>query len=140
MNDVSNRTILTTMVILGVITIGLLISQRQRAFSYSYPTYNNLGASAYDSGSYSYGTVTNTGGVYLPDIHTSYPLTGYRFNTTTSTSTYTTPTTKTYYYTTEGQLPDESGYNSTYTYDQGYVPAGCESGTDYSLTTGEACG
>lgn len=134
------------MIIIGVITIGLLLSQRQTVSSYSYG--NNFGASAYDSGSY--GTTNNLdlsigrSGVYVPYLRTNYTVSPYRTsNTRTTTTSYTVPSNNSYSYTTSYQVPDETGYNGSYygnTNYQGYVPPGCESGTDYSLTTGEPCG
>ncbi len=147
MNEITNKHILVTMIIIGVITIGLLLSQRQVVSSYSYG--NNFGASAYDAGSY--GTTNNLDlsisrpGVYVPYLRTNYTVSPYRTsNTRTTTTSYTVPSNNSYsYYSTSSyQLPDESGYNGSYygSGDQGYVPPGCESGTDYSTTTNEPCG
>jgi hypothetical protein len=76
------------------------------------------------------------------NLYTNYQITAFRTsNTRTITETSSTPTstnTKTYYYTSQDSaMSDQSEYYNT---DYTYVPVGCESGTDYSLTTGEPCG
>lgn len=119
------------MIIIGVITILTILSQNPRA-SYrpttAYDIRDSLGASVYpvydDNNSYE----------LYPNYSSSVSLTPIG-----NTPSYTT--TKYYYY--EYPQQDSYYYNDTYynynTY-QGYVPPGCESDTDYSLTTGEPCG
>lgn len=131
MNEITNKHLFLTMIIIGVITIGLLLSQYRGApygVSSSYDSYtlrNSLGASAYrvydDSGNYE----------WYPNNTTAVSVTPI-----TQTPSYSY---KTYYY---YSYPQEETYYDYYNGgSQGYVPAGCESGTtDYSTTTGEACG
>ena len=130
------------MIIIGVITIALIASGYRTTAPYSY-SYNNgaqLQASAYSDTPYYYQTNTpriitlgTRSQAYVPVITRTY---------TTPTTVYTTPSQSTQYtYTTSSYLPDETGYNGGYYYDnQGYVPPGCEGGTDYSTTTFEPCG
>ncbi len=119
------------MIIIGVITIVTILSQR----AVSYPNTaaldirSSLGASVYpvydDNNSY--------------ELYPNYPS-SVSLTPIGASSTPRTTTTKYYYYSYPQQ---DSYYDDTYygdTADQGYVPSGCESGTDYSLTTGEACG
>lgn len=130
------------MIIIGVITIALLIPL-QSAPRNSSINNSSLGANAYNadySGSESnsiFGT-SSSKYPYQPVIIRSYPTSNTTYSGSTDSYTYTTTTTTT----TSGQNPNNtyyygsSGYNSY----QGYVPAGCENGTDYSLTTEEPCG
>jgi hypothetical protein len=133
------------MIIIGVITIALLIPLQSAPSSYSgnsRANNNSLGANAYNadySGSDNnsiFGTQNNSRYPYQPVIIRSYPTS----NTTYSgTGSYTTTTTTTM----SGQNTDDNYYyynNNDYSNYQGYVPAGCESGADYSFTTGEPCG
>ncbi len=133
MENITNKTLLTAMIILGVV-IALMIVP---LYPKSYVGTRSLGANAFDS----FGTNQNNAnlGIYM---NTNYGVSDFRTsNTRTITETNSVPTTnKTYYYTTyenTPNLPDETGYGY---YGEGYVPAGCESGVDYSLTTGEPCG
>ncbi len=122
------------MIIIGVVIALMIIP----LYPKSYIGTRNLGASAFD-GFVSTNQNNANLGIYM---NTNYSVGAFRTsNTRTITETSSAPTTtKTYYYTTydNANLPDESGYYGSGGY--GYVPAGCESGTDYSLTTGEPCG
>ena len=125
------------MIIIGVVIVALIIP----LYPNSGLRGNNLGASVYDSfGNVGDNISLRNSGVYVPALNTNYSVSAYRTsNTRTITTTSETPSaTQTYYYTSYDQpsLPDESGYYGV----QGYTPPGCESGTDYSLTTGEPCG
>jgi hypothetical protein len=133
MENITNKTLLTTMIIIGVVIALMIIP----LYPKSYVTTRNLRASAFDSVVSTNQNNANLG-IYM---NTNYNVSDFRTsNTRTITETSSVPTsTKTYYYSTyenTTSLPDETGYGSYY----GYVPAGCESGTDYSLTTGEPCG
>ena len=121
------------MILIGIVTIALIISGYRTTAPYSYSNGAPLQASVYSDTPYYYQTNTprvltlgTRSRAYVPVI----------------TRTYAEPVQPTYYtYTTSSYTPDETGYNGGYYYgDQGYVPPGCESGTDYSLTTGEPCG
>lgn len=114
---------------MGIITIGLLIPLQNR-LPYSYRG-SDLGASAYNadySGSQSnlFFNIGSSRQPYQASINRTYgnPV----IDTTTQTTYYTTTT--------------EQSYSDNYYYQdiQGYTPPGCESGTDYSITTGEPCG
>lgn len=139
MKAVTNKTLFNTMIIIGVVIVALIIP----LYGNGSLRMSNLGATAYlGTENIDQGLFRNSRGVYIPVLNTNYPVSAYRTsNTRTITTTSETPsTTQTYYYTTydNGQsLPDESGY---YEVNYGYTPPGCESGTDYSLTTGEPCG
>jgi hypothetical protein len=145
MKEVTNKQLFVTMIIIGVVTIGLLLPLYRGSISrYSYYN-NNLSSDLLQANSYSAysGDVVpniNYSDVYIPVINTNYPVSAFRTSATRSVYNAIAPktTTKTYYYTsnTNSQNYDTSYYNG----DQGYVPAGCESGTDYSLATGEPCG
>ncbi len=127
------------MIIIGVITIAVIVTGRNGGLSYSAFTGQTLQANSYIQTT-TPALVTGTqysSGVYIPNLQTNYPVSAFRTsNTSTITTTSTTPSTNTYYYTTTSTGQDYTNYNNA----QGYVPAGCESGTDYSLTTGEPCG
>lgn len=137
MKTITNRHLFITMVIIGIITVALIIPLYNNrvtsgvSYDSSYSA-NDLGADVYNA-TYS-GSPTNSilninrRYPYIPVIQTSYPInTSYQYQYQTVP---TTPTYKTYtYYTTTS--------NTDY---GGYVPAGCEGGTDYSTTTGEPCG
>ena len=117
------------MIIIGVVIALMIIP----LYPKSYISSRGLGANAFDSVVSTNQNNANLG-IYM---NTNYSVGAFRTsNTRTITETSSAPTTtKTYYYTTydnTADLQDETGY--------GYVPAGCESGTDYSLTTGEPCG
>ena len=129
MNEITNKTLLTTMVIIGIIIALMIIP----LYPKNYISTSNLGATAFIDNNGSTSNNANLG-IYM---NTSYPVSAFR-TSNTRTITETTPT-NTYYYTTyqnTSSLPNELGYYGT----EGYVPPGCESGTDYSLTTGEPCG
>jgi hypothetical protein len=136
------------MIIIGIITIGLIISRYPTSTGrYTYTYGNNvngstLGATAYNA-DYSgaptnsflnfgsrqpYQAVVNRS--YYPDYY--YP------------TTYTQPSTKSYYYyySNPGTSTTTTSYTDGYYYGdvQGYVPPGCEGGTDYSTITNEPCG
>lgn len=146
MENITNRTILTTMIIIGVVIALMIVPlYNNRAISGVSYTYDNsyasnLGATAYNA-NYS-GTPTNsliTLGrryPYVPVIQTSYP-TGYQYQ---YQAVPVTPTYKTYTYYTTTTTPSTTSYDSSYNTYGGYVPAGCEGGTDYSTTTNEPCG
>lgn len=134
MNDTTNKTLLTAIVVVGVI-IALMIIPLYPKSGVSFSN-RNLGATAY-----------YTDDSFLPSLNnrymhltTNYPVSAFRTSNTRTitTDSYTIPTTQSYTYTTyqtEGDYSTTTSYNN-----QGYIPAGCESGTDYSLTTGEPCG
>ncbi len=140
------------MLVIGIITIGLIISRYPAAttagYTYSYGNNINggtLGATAYNA-DYSGAPTSsflNLGSrqPYQPVINRSY-YPEYYYGT--SATTYTQPSTKSYYYyyyNTPGTTTTTTSYNDGYYgTDQGYVPAGCENGTDYSTTTNEPCG
>lgn len=130
------------MIVIGLITILVIISQNKN-LSLNTTGYNlrsSLGASVYPAYNY-----TNTGNYVQQDDY------WYRSNSNTTSTTYkydipvtptTTTTTKYYYY----SYPQGQTYTNDY-YDyyggtnyQGYVPRGCESGTDYSTVDGQPCG
>ncbi len=121
------------MIIIGLITVALIIP----LYGNGSLRTSNLGATAY------LGTdIVNTNlsfpgnsGTYIPNLNTNYQVSAFRTsNTQTITTTSSVPTTtQTYYYTTYDNQTTTSG-------DQGYVPPGCEGGTDYSTTTNEPCG
>jgi hypothetical protein len=150
MKEVTNKQLFITMIIIGVVTIGLLLPlYRSSVYRYSYVNNNNssfptnlLQANSYSSYSGDIAPSINSSGVYIPTINTNYPVSAFRTSATRSVYTETplTPrtTTRTYYYTsnTNSQNNGTSYYNN----DGGYVPAGCEGGTDYSTTTNEPCG
>lgn len=142
MNEITNKHLLTTMIIIGVITIALIVSgyRTTAPYPYSYSNSAPLQASVYSDSDYYYQansprvyTLGTRSQVYVPVITRTY---------TTPTTVYSTPAQSTHYtYTTSSYLPDETGYNGGYYYgDQGYTPPGCEGGTDYSTTTFEPCG
>lgn len=132
MENITNKTLFTTILIIGVVLALMIIPL--------YPNNGtslngrNLGANAYfDNNNFDY-----------INLDTNYDVVPFRTSTTrTITETSSTPSTQTYYYTTTEtvpNLPNENSYNGSYYYGNGYTPPGCESGTDYSLTTGEPCG
>ena len=132
------------MVIIGIVIALMIVplynNRSASRVSYSYDnSYGvNLGADAYNatySGSPS-NSIINFGRryPYVPVIQTSYPISNYQYQAVTPTPTYKTYT---YYTATSGQ---SSSSDSSYTDYGGYVPAGCESGGDYSTTTNEPCG
>jgi hypothetical protein len=133
MENITNKTLLTTMIIIGVVIALMIIP----LYPKSYISSRNLGANVFDSVVSTNQNNANLG-IYM---NTNYGVSAFRTSNTrtiTETSSAPTTTTKTYYYSTydnTASLPDETGY-----YGGDYVPAGCESGTDYSLTTGEPCG
>ena len=132
MENITNKTLLTTILIVGVVLALMIIPLYPKAYIGT----RSLGASVFDS----FGTNTNNSNLGI-SMNTNYGVSNFiTSNTRTITETSSMPTTnKNYYYTTYDNapsLPDENGYGSY----GGYVPAGCESGTDYSLTTGEPCG
>ncbi len=139
MGEITNRTLFITMIIIAIITI-LVILTRASGGYYSYST---LPGSVYQANVYdglnNQKLVVRNSGVYVPSLYTNYQVTPFRTSTTRSIRTTTLEPSNTYYYTTyqsSPSLPDESGYYGA----DGYVPAGCEGGTDYSVTTGEPCG
>lgn len=97
---------------------------------------SSLGATAYTNYSDNNSIIpmrkrSNT--LYIPSLNTNYSVTPYQYSTL-ETTLYTTPnTTNSYYYETYEE-------DTNYQYTNGYIPSGCESGTDYSITTGEPCG
>lgn len=149
MKEITNKHLFVTMIIIGVITIGLLIPRygsRATPYSYSYGNTfnpNTLSATAYNA-DYS-GAQTNSflnfgsRQPYQPVINRNYYPDSYY-----PTTTYTQPSTKSYYYyySTPGTSTTTTSYTDGYYYGgvQGYVPPGCEGGTDYSTTTNEPCG
>jgi hypothetical protein len=142
MNEITHKHLFITMIIIGVITIGLLIPRygtRATPYSYSYGNTfnpNTLSATAYnvDYSGAPTNSFLNLGSrqPYQAVINKSYyPISG-------STTTYTSPSSSYYYTTTESTSYDQSYYyDNSY---QGYLPPGCNGGNDYSLTTGEPCG
>lgn len=126
MENVTNKTLLTTMIIVGVVIVLMIIP----LYPKSYISTRNLGATAFINNEEAI-FENNAVGI---NLNTNYPVSAFRTSNTrtiTSTTEVPTTTTETYYYTT---------YESNDLDYQGYVPSGCESGTDYSLTTGEPCG
>ena len=129
---------------MGAITIALLIPRytgRTLSSNYSYDNgsrinVSNLGATAYNA-DYS-GAQTNSflnfgsRQPYQAVITKSYNPSSY----SGSPSTYGSSSDSDYYYTTETPSYTTTNYNDV----QGYVPPGCENGTDYSTTTNEPCG
>jgi hypothetical protein len=146
MKEVTNKQLFITMIIIGVITVGLLLPLYRGSVVPRYSYYNNnlssglLQANSYSA--YSGDIVPNikSSGVYIPVINTNYPVSAFRTSSTNTsyTTVYpsSTPTTKTYYY----YSTNTNSQNYDTSSDQGYVPAGCEGGTDYSTTTNEPCG
>lgn len=116
-----------TIIVIGLITVALILGlYGNRSFKTS-----DLGASAF-LGIEDTNLNTGSSGVYTPVLNTNYTVSAFRTSNTRSiTTTSSEPTTtRTYYYTdyqTNGDV-------------QGYVPVGCENGTDYSTVTNEPCG
>lgn len=123
------------MIVIGLITVALILG----LYGNNSFKANNLGASAF-LGIEDTNLNTSSSGIYTPVLNTNYTVSAFRTSNTrsiTTTSSGPATTTETYYYTTtEPSLPDESGYYPI----QGYVPVGCENGTDYSTVTNEPCG
>ncbi len=135
MNEITNKTLFKTMIIIGVI-IALMIIPLYG--SRNLFRINSLGATAYTnySDNNSIIPLRKRSGTYIPNLDTNYSVAPYKYSNTQTTTSYTTPsTTNSYYYT---SYEEDTSYQ--YTDNYGYTPAGCESGTDYSLTTGEPCG
>lgn len=149
MNTVTNKHLLISILILGIITVGLLLAQypssTARGYSYqqSYGTNVNgasLGATAYNAdysgapnGSFlSFGSKQP----YQAVINKSYSSGYYPVSGTT---TYTQPAstnTYYYYYSTPGTTYSDGYY---YGNNPGYVPVGCEGGNIYNINTGALC-
>lgn len=148
MNEITNKHLFITMIVIGFITILVILSQNKSLplNTTGYNLRNSLGASVYPAYDYSNYDYTNTGN------YTKRSDYWYRSNsnTTSTTSTYsipstpTTSTTTTYYYeypTTTASTYYDQYNNNGYSYQpQGYVPVGCENGTDYSTVTNQPCG
>ena len=130
MNEITNKHLFVTMIIIGVITIGLLLGQRYGGAMASYSFNNPLSATAFQDNQYYY---PNT---YYP----SYNTTSTTYRTVPAPTTLGRSYTTTQYYTTYGDIGTDGAYDDNSSIIQGYVPAGCEGGTDYSTITNEPCG
>lgn len=139
MNEITNKHIFITMVILGVITIALILGQysntTRSTLSYSYG--NSLGASVYNA-DYS-GTPTssffgfNRDQSYIPVINKSYDSSNIDYQTQPTTSSYTTYT---YSY---PETTTQTSYSNN-SYNGAYLDAyGCSANANYSVTTGQPC-
>lgn len=128
MTEITNKHLLIAILTTGIITIGLLVPLQNKVPG-SYRG-NDLGATAYNA-DYS-GSPTNS----FFDLRPQQPYQAI-INRTYDNPIIETTTQTTYYTTTT-----EQSYSDNYYYQdiQGYIPPGCESGTDYSITTGEPCG
>lgn len=135
MNEITNKQLFITMILIGVITIFVILSQNKN-ISFTTRGYNfgnSLGATAYplydgnNDDTYWYRTDIDTRTTYTDEV--------YRTPSTTTTTYY-------YEYPTSVPATYYNPYSNTgYQYqDQGYVPRGCESGTDYSTVDGQPCG
>ena len=136
MTEITNKHLFVTMIIIGVITIGLIAGQYGMLGSTNRPYYynNGLGASVYDSSYSSSGSSLNLNNrySYVPDITRDY----YAYDTTSSYSVpQTTTTTYTYSYPSETTSTQTSYYNNNSNLDA----YGCAPGANYSVTTGQSC-
>lgn len=137
MNEITPKHLFATTIIVGIVIIAFIVPlYGNRSFERA----NSLSATAYVDYSQTNPTrTTNFLGrrdVYIPNLITNYSVSPYG-HTNTQTTFYTNPsTTSSYYYTTTYEDTNYQYTDGGY----GYTPPGCESGTDYSLTTGEPCG
>lgn len=132
MNNITNRTLLTAMIIIGAIIAIMIVP----LYPNKVGVFNtrNLGATAYiDNNNYAY-----TGGAYL---NTNYPVTAFRTSATdTVTTTQVVPQT-TSYTTYTYSYPETTTQNYPYGNDgiSVYDSYGCKAGANYSVTTGQPC-
>lgn len=128
MKDITNRTILTAMIIIGAI-IALMIVPLYPDSPSGFSN-RNLGATAF------FGSSDSN---YSPYLNTNYPVTAFRTSATdTVVTTQTVPQTTsytTYTYSYPETTTDTYYYNNNNVYDS----YGCKVGSNYSVTTGMPC-
>lgn len=133
--EITNKHLFITTIIIGLVTIGLLLSGYPvGGYSYNYGTTVNGGSLAASAYNVDYSGSPRT---TLLGVRNNYPYVPVITKSYYPNTSYTTPSSYNYYYSTTGGQSYTSSSYDTY---GGYVPVGCEGGTDYSTVTNEPCG